>query len=180
MAVTFKGYFIQQVDYQHWANEALFAGLEPLDDGVRKSDQGLSCASIHKTVDHMLAVVRNWAGHLKGEGNSIAYDVLLCSDWLELKEALRREIRSLQHWLEEMPENYFEERVFYPRGAERKSMWVRDALTHLTSRMVHHRGEVSAAMTRLGFAAPQMAYAVYKQEMELHIAQLREAKEQKG
>ncbi len=179
MTVTFKGYFIQQADYQHWANEALFARLELLDDGVRKGDQGLPCGSIHRTVDHLLAMTRNWAGHLKGESDVTGYDVLLCADWRDLKDALRRELRALQHWLEEMPENYFEERVFYPRGAERKSLWVRDALTHLMTRMAHHRGEVSAAMTRLGFAAPEMAYVVYKQEMEQHIAQLKEAEEER-
>lgn len=178
MAVTFKGYFIQQADYQHWANEVLFAALDLLDDGARKGEQGLSCGSIHNTVDHLLAVTRNWTGHLKGEGQPIDYAVLLCPEWTGLKDTLRREVRGLQHWLEGMPEKYYEERVFYLTGAERKSLWVRDALTHLMTQMVHHRGQVSAAVTRLGFAAPKMDYVFYKREMEQHIARLQEAKEQ--
>jgi uncharacterized damage-inducible protein DinB len=179
MTVTFKGYFIQQADYQHWANEVLFAALEHLDDGMRNSDQGLPCGGIHQTLDRILAETRNWAARLKGDGQSIGPDTLLCAEWQELKDALRREVRGVQHWLEEMPENYFEERVFYHSGAERQSLWVRDALTHLMTRMVHYRGEVSVAVARLGFAAPEMDYVRYKEEMEQHIARLKEAEEER-
>jgi len=179
MSVTFKGYFIQQADYQHWANEALFSTLDRLDDGVRKADQGLAYDSLHRTVDHMLAVARTWFNRLQGAEGEVDGGGLLCPEWQSLKNELRHELRGLQHWLEGMPEGYFDERVFYSDGSERQSLWVRDALTQLMNHLSFCRGQAAAAATRLGLAAPEADYVHYKREMEQHIAHLREVEEEK-
>ncbi|MCZ7654662.1 MAG: hypothetical protein M5R42_10885 [Rhodocyclaceae bacterium] len=40
-ALSWKQYFIYQADYQHWANEALFACLDRLDARALSEPQGL-------------------------------------------------------------------------------------------------------------------------------------------
>ncbi len=179
MSVSFKGYFIQQADYQHWANEVLFAALDRLDDGARQADQGLAYGSPHRTVDHMLAAVRTWFNRLQGAEGEADDGAPLCPEWQTLKNELRHELRGLQRWLEGMPEGYFDERVFYAIGGERQSLWVRDALTQLMTHLSFCRGQATAAATRLGLAAPEADYVRYKREMEQHIAHLREAEEER-
>ena len=92
----------------------------------------------------------------------------------ELKNALRQEMRGLQHWLEMKPDAFFESEIAY-RSTESKERrnWVRDVLTHMMGHMVHHRGQVSAAATRLGAPAPEMDYIYYKRAVDTALAQNR-------
>lgn len=174
MYATIKNFYIQQCDYQHWANEVLFASIDLLDDATRRGPQGLFFDSIHYTVDHAFVVTHNWTNRIKGASASLGQDVIHNPDWKELKQALRREIRSLQHYIEHQPDSFFEERLTYQSGGEEKSLWVRDALCHVMTHLTHHRGQISAVLTRLGLASPEMDFLLYKREMEKHLGVLRE------
>lgn len=172
MVITFKNYFVQQADYQHWANEALFSALEHLDEAVRQGDQGLAARSVQRTVAHMLAVQRDGFARLKGETGEAPH----AEDWQALKDALRQELRSLHRWLGDQPEAWFEAPLTYQDGGETVTLWVRDALTHMMTCLVHSRGEISAVISRSGLAVPQMEYAHYKREMERHLQHLKAEK----
>lgn len=172
-AMSWKNYFIYQTDYQHWANEILFASLDHLDDTSRHSAQGLFFDNIHHTVDHMLVVSRNWMWRLKQDNQSIGYGTVLHPEWKELKTALRRDMRDMQRWLESQPEPFFETCLTYTSANnQHRDNWVRDILTHMMSHMVHHRGQVSAVATRLGAPVPEMDYLFYKREMDEHVAHI--------
>ncbi len=169
-AMTWKNYFIYQADYQHWANDILFASLDHLDDASRNSSQGLFFDSIHKTTDHMLVVSRNWMWRLQQDKQSIGYGVVLYPDWKELKNALRHDVRAMQHWLEAQSEDFFESQISYPSANNQVRInWVRDLLTHMMTHMVHHRGQISAVATRLGAPVAEMDYLYYKREMDDHL-----------
>jgi uncharacterized damage-inducible protein DinB len=171
---SWKNYFFVQADYQHWANNVLFESLDYLSDEARKSDQGLFFNSAHHTVDHMLAVSRAWLARLKGEIWHGDYKTILYPDWRKLKQALRQEARTLQHFLDGQGETFFEQRLsFQSSDGKARSMWVRDVLTHLMLHYVHHRGQVSAVATRLGAPCPEMDYVFYKRAMEAHLAEFR-------
>lgn len=171
---TWKKYFTYQADYQHWANDVLFNSLDMLDDAARKSAQGLFFDSAHNTVDHILVVTKNWMARLRQEDTALPYNKVHCPDWKELKNALRQEVRDMQRWLEACPDEFFEERLFYrSSNGKEQSIWVRDALTHIMTHMVHHRGQVSAVATRLGSPTPEMDYVYYKREMEEHLENIK-------
>lgn len=53
-------------------------------------------------------------------------------------------------------------------------MWMRDVLTHMMNHQTHHRGQISAVITRLGGAAPEMDYVYYKREMEGYMEIIRD------
>jgi uncharacterized damage-inducible protein DinB len=173
MAYTFKQFYITQIDYQYWAVSALLASLDTLDDGARRNDVGLYHQSIHNTVDKMLVVMRNWVARLKGEDRTIGYEVTLCADWRELKNTLRQELRGFQRWLEQQQPDYFEQRLDYMSGTTARSIWVRDALTHLTTELAHYRGQVAAVAMKLGAPQPQMEYVYYKRETEQSMEEIR-------
>ena len=66
-----KKYFIEQADYQHWASTELFRCLDVLSEEQRNADVGLFFKDIHKTVDHILIVTRNWRARLAGEFDKV-------------------------------------------------------------------------------------------------------------
>lgn len=173
-ASSWKQYFIYQADYQHWANEVLFECLDRLDPKTLSEPQGLYFSTIQHTVDHILVVAELWRLRLQGENPSVDFKVLHHADWRELKNALRQEMRGLQHWLEMQPDAFFESEIVYrsAEGKERRN-WVRDVLTHMMGHMLHHRGQISAVATRLGAPAPEMDYIYYKRAVDAALAQSR-------
>jgi uncharacterized damage-inducible protein DinB len=173
---AWKSHFVVQADYQHWANEVMFTALDYLQPDVLDSDQGLFFNSIHHTADHILLVSQTWLARLQGEQLSLNYKVINIPDWRELKLALRRETRKLQSWLEAQPPEFFDSQIAFV-GSEGKThtMWVRDALTHLFTHYAHHRGQISAIITRLGAPSPEMDFVYYRREMERLLSELKQA-----
>lgn len=174
MMTTLKKHFVYQADYQHWANDALFATVDVLDETARQDNQGMVFENIHKTLNHILLVTRNWMLRLKGDSLGAGREELYVADWKELKNALRQEFREAQRWLEAQPEDYFEEQISYiDTQGQAQQIWVRDALTHIMTHAAHLRGQVSAVIVRLGAPAPQMDFIFYKREMEKSLENLR-------
>lgn len=172
--LSWKQYFIYQADYQHWANEVLFECLDRLEPRALVEPQGLFFSSIHHTVDHMLVVAELWRLRLQGESPIVDYKRLHHPDWRELKNALRREMRELQHWLQVQPDDFFEREIGYRSAdGQLRRNWVRDVLTHMMGHLVHHRGQISAVATRLGAPAPEMDYIYYKRAVDAALAQKR-------
>lgn len=164
---TWKSYYIVQTDYQHWANETLFSALDHLHPDAIGSDQGLLFGSIHHTLDHMVALGSVWLARLKGEHLEIDFKSIHHGEWRDLKNALRREARRLQAFLEAQPAEFFDQQITFigPEG-KAHTLWVRDALSHLFTEFAHYRGQATAAATRLGAPHPEMGFAGYRREME--------------
>lgn len=159
-----KNYFIEQADYQRWANNELFKSLDTLSDPQRREDHGLFFRDIHKTVDHILVVARNWRARLSGEFDKVTgYDVVLHQDWSALKAALDDEFRFIGEWLETKTRDWFESELEYPGsdGKMRKVM-TQDGLIHIMTHAVHHRGQISAVCTRLNAPSPEMDFVFYR------------------
>lgn len=173
--ITWKKYFVYLADYQHWANDVLFSAVDYLDDPARHSPQGLFFDSIHHTTDHMLSVNRLWMSRLKHENQMFPpFNKIMYPEWRELKNALRQEVRSMQHWLEAQPEGFFEERLAYTStDNQARDNWMRDVLTQMMNHMTHHRGQISAVATRLGAPAPEMDYLYYKRETDERLEHIK-------
>ncbi|MCX7674191.1 MAG: hypothetical protein N2Z63_11465 [Thiobacillaceae bacterium] len=170
-----KSHFVIQADYQHWANEAMLASLGHLTPDSLTSDQGLYFRSIHHTVDHMLTVLKEGMACLQGECQRLNHWQLHHTDWGELQSALRHDTRRLQTWLQEQEEDFFEREIAVS-GADCRPqpMWARDLLTHLFTHAAHCRGQVIAAACRLGAPYPQLAFSIYRREMERLLNELRQ------
>ncbi|BCB25615.1 damage-inducible protein DinB [Sulfurimicrobium lacus] len=171
---TLKKHFVYQADYQHWANDTLFAALDVLDEDARQSHQGMIFENIHKTVNHILVATRNWMTRLKQDNQSVGREELFMADWKELKNVLRLEFREAQRWLEAQPEAFFDEQIgYFDTDNQPRQIWVRDALTHIMTHAAHLRGQVTSVAVRLGAPVPEMDYIFYKAEMEKNLEHLR-------
>lgn len=172
---SWKSYFVVLSDYQQWANDRLFAALGRIDHALLQSPQGLFFGSIHHTVDHIMLVNRLWLGRLRSEIPQVDFQEVTYPDWDQLIEATQRQAEELTLWLETCAEDWFDGHLDYVSSAgEARSMWMRDVLTHMMNHQTHHRGQISAVITRLGGAAPEMDYVYYKREMEGYMETIRD------
>jgi uncharacterized damage-inducible protein DinB len=171
---SWKSYFVVLSDYQQWANDRLFAALGGLDPNLLSSPQGLYFDSIHHTADHILQVSRLWCGRLRGEVYPADFKRILYPDWNQLIEVTQSHSAELSLWLEARDEAFFDERLaFTSSNGQVREMWVRDVLTHMMNHPTHHRGQISAVITRLGGVAPEMDYFYYKIEMDGYLQTVR-------
>lgn len=170
---TWKSYFVVQVDYQLWANDRMFAALGRLDAPLLMQDMGLFFHSIHHTVDHLLLVNQLWLARLRGESSRVDFSKITYPDWNQLIETTQAHMREWQLWLEECDDAFFERELIYLTSkGEDEQMWVRDVLTHMMTHQAHHRGQISAAVTHLGYSALEMDYLYYKREIAAYRKQL--------
>lgn len=158
-----KAYFTEQAAYQAWAMNELFKSLDTLSDEQRRADNGLFFKDIHKTVDHILVCTRNWKYRLQDQADKASgYDVLLYSDWNELKQAVIDEFNEIRDWLQEMDETWFADNVTYTSAGNKRTVAVADGLIHIMTHAVHHRGQVSTVCTQLGAPSPEMDFVFYR------------------
>ena len=172
---SWKSYFVVLSDYQQWANDRLFAALGGIDNALLQSPQGLFFGTIHHTVDHIMLVNRLWLGRLRSEITEVDFQQITYPDWNQLIEATQRQAEELTLWLEACTEDWFDGQLDYVSSeGEARSMWMRDVLTHMMNHQTHHRGQISAVITRLGGVAPEMDYVYYKREMEGYMETIRD------
>ncbi len=172
---TWKSYYVVQADYQHWANDVLFESLSHLRPEAIDRDEGLFFHSIHHTVDHMLLVSQVWRTRMQGGNLSQNYREIQQPVWRDLQQALRQETRKLQDWLAHQPDAWFDGEIAFQGGdGQTRTMWVRDALTHLLTHYTHHRGQVSAVATRLGAPCPEMDFVYYRRQVQKMLIEARQ------
>ena len=158
-----RDYLIEQADYQRWASAELFKSLDSLSDEQRQADISLFFRNIHKTVDHILVVTRNWRARLAGEfGKVKSHDAPLYDEWEELKSAVLDEFVQLKGWLAQKNPGWFHDVVEFP-GSDGKirRVTVSNGLIHVMTHAVHHRGQISAVCTRLHAPSPEMDFLFY-------------------
>ena len=151
-----KAYFQTLAAYHRLANRRLLRSLEPLSDADYHGDQGLFFKSIHRTLNHILLVDRLYHGRITGkpfevsdlgqelvkERGRLAEEIDRCgADWAGVIDGLDEpRIQGVLRYLS--------------TEGEQRELPMLMVLAHAFNHATHHRGQISAAMTRLGQPAP--------------------------
>lgn len=152
-------YFQSLAGYHVWAQRRLLDALEPMSDADYHSDQGLFFRSIHRTLNHLLLVDLLWQGRLSAKPFPVSgLDQELVKERGRLAEEMLREaqaLKALKALLGGIDERRFEMGNPYvdTEGVARDyplAMQLAHAFNHAT----HHRGQVTAVITRLGLDSP--------------------------
>lgn len=160
---SWKKHFLYQIDYQYWANERLFEALSHLT--AEALTQTLPSASVQQLLRHMHGDMLRWASYL-GAGLGHA-DLDGGADVRSVTQALRHDMRVLQHWLEACPEDYFDHQLHYSDShRQAHTDWARDMLTHLLLSLTHQRGLLVACASHQGAPAPLLDFIDYKREVQ--------------
>ncbi|HEV2332432.1 MAG TPA: DinB family protein [Gammaproteobacteria bacterium] len=151
-----QAYFQTLAAYHCMANRRLLRALEPVGDADYYGDQGLFFKSIHRTLNHILLVDRLYHGRITGELFDVTgLDQELVHDRRELAVDMERHGERWKDVLDGIDATRMQSVLRYlSTEGEQRELPMLVVLAHAFNHATHHRGQVSAAMTRLGQPAP--------------------------
>ena len=151
-----KAYFQTLAGYHRHANRRLLQSLEPVRDADYYGDQGLFFKSIHRTLNHILLVDRLYHGRITGKPFEVTgLNQELVKERAKLAEEMDRYGEVWLAVIAGLDETRIQGRLRYlSTEGEQRDMPMAVALAHAFNHATHHRGQVTAAMTRLGQPAP--------------------------
>lgn len=152
-----KSLLLMLARYHHWATDRALKALEPIPDDARKADAGLYFRSLHGTLNHLLLVDRLWRARLLRSSYTVRrLDEELESDFGALAESLRRETAAWEARVDTFSDGELGGRFTYSQLSGKSSaIRLGDAFLHIFNHGTHHRGQISAVVTRLGYPTPE-------------------------
>ncbi|KAI8929407.1 DinB family protein [Entophlyctis helioformis] len=178
-----KSIVLRFAKYNLWAYERLFQSLDKLSDAQFTAHAGLAFRSIKGTLGHLLVADELWYKRMTGKfdranelgeywrhdnlyakqlGDAAAADEGIYWESVEadrsrLKERILAQAGLLIKHIEDMPSFDAEKLLVYKTssGADRSQEFGK-AYIHVVNHATHHRGQISAAVTRFGLDPPVM------------------------
>lgn len=156
--------FRAQARYNRWMNARLYATAALLSDEERGRDLGAFFRSVHGTLNHLVLTDRYWLRRFTGdprlyesrdaEGRTIeirGLDQILYEDFADLSRERARTDADIVTWVEGLTPEALMEPMRYRTSAGVEYAHPRwPALAHFFNHQTHHRGQVTALLTRLG------------------------------
>ena len=154
-----RTHFELMARYGEWATGRLLAQLSALPEADYRADAGLFFRSIHGTLNHLLVAEHGLWFRRFAEGVSpqLRLDAELESDRGALAARLVEAAARWRPWLASVPDDRLAGRLDY-RGTDgrARSLPFSATLAHVFNHGTHHRGQISAALTARGHAAPEL------------------------
>lgn len=149
-------HFRAMAAYNRWANRRLYAAAAALPDDDYRRPAGAYFGGLHGTLNHLLAVDRNWMSRLEGShAAQNKLDAILFDRLEDLRAAREREDERIVGHVAELSAAALAADFDYAtlKGApQRQPRW--EVLVHLFNHQTHHRGQAHAILTRLGVTEP--------------------------
>ncbi len=162
-------HFQRQAAYHAWATERLLAGhIEPLPEADYRRDVGLFFRSIHGTLNHLLVAERIWQPRfIENQSPRLSLDAELFTDRAPLLAALRAAAGRWGGWLATLAPEDLDGALHYTRTDGQQVVVPRAAtLGHIFNHGTHHRGQITAALTAMGHAAPELDWVRQLQQQK--------------
>lgn len=151
-----QAYFATLGRYHVWAHARLMTALQPMSDAQYHADQGLFFRSVHRTLNHLLLVDLLWHGRITGRPFAMSsLDQELVKERGRLAEELAQQAVVLRDTVAALDETRIRAPWAYlDSEGKRREYPLALQLGHAFNHATHHRGQVTAVITRLGFEAP--------------------------
>ncbi len=153
-----RDYFDMLSRYHLWATDKLLAQVSSLSDAHYRQDSGLFFQSVHGTLNHMLVAELHWYSRFaEGVSLKMALNAEMESERAATADALRHAVSRWRGWLATVPPERFSSRIHYSRASGEQVITPFSAtLGHVFNHGTHHRGQISAALTGMGYSCPEM------------------------
>ena len=156
---SFSAHFAGLARYHLWATRKLYGHIDTLSDVDYRRDAGLFFRSVHGTCNHLLvAEQRLWFARF-AEGGSSATDLAeeIEADRAALRERVVEAAGRWGEWIDGLDEPRFLGTLDYTttRGVA-QSLPFDLTLAHVFNHATHHRGQVTAAITAMGYPCPEI------------------------
>ena len=160
-------YFATLAHYNAWATARLMDAVAALPDEAYRRDVGLFFKSIHGTLNHLLVGEHLLWFRRFAEGVSprVALDEEAEPDRARLAQRLLDGAARWQPLIESWPAERFDGQLSYTtmRG-QPATLPFAATLAHVFNHGTHHRGQVTAALTRLSQPCPELDLVYMLQE----------------
>jgi uncharacterized damage-inducible protein DinB len=156
-------HFLQLARYNVWATARLFDAVAALSDEEYRRDVGLFFKSIHGTLNHLLVgehavwYRRFSLGESPQKSDGITLDMEVEPDRAKLAKALLDGAANWAPLIASWPTERFDGTLDYrTMKGEAVSLPFAATLAHVFNHGTHHRGQVTAALTAMGHASPEL------------------------
>jgi uncharacterized damage-inducible protein DinB len=157
-AAALRAYFVSLARYDSWATARLHEHIDRLSEADYRRDAGLFFKSVHGTCNHLLVAGRLWFPRVaEGVSNRMALDDELESDRAALRSGLLEAAARWQPLIESLADARFAGTLDYTttRGIA-QSLPFAPTLGHVFNHGTHHRGQITAAITAMGYPCPEI------------------------
>jgi len=154
-----KTYFLTLARYGEWATRKLYAQVDALPEADYRRDAGLFFKSVHGTLNHLLVAERLiWFRRFaEGVSPQLALNAEVETDRTRLRERLFEAASAWAPLIDALPAERFAEPLHYTstKGVA-QSLPFDATLGHVFNHGTHHRGQITAALTAMGQACPEL------------------------
>ena len=166
-AMSWQTHFLQLARYNVWATRRLLDAVAVVSEADYRKDVGLFFKSLHGTLNHLLV-----GEHLiwyprfaKGVSPKMALNAEVEPDRARLGQALKGGAANWLPLIESLPVDRFDDVLSYTtmRGVP-ATLPFGATLAHVFNHGTHHRGQITAALTALGHASPDLDLVYLLQE----------------
>lgn len=159
--------FRDLAQYNQEMNKHLYAHLSDMPDDKRKADEGLFFTSIHGTLNHILLVDNIWLARIQSEHYPVqSLDQELYGDFAQLRLHQKKMDKHIRDLVNGLDDGELHRPVKYRSIATREevNLPLRRVLLHLFNHQTHHRGQITAVMSRHGidYGVTDLIYLVGK------------------
>lgn len=145
--------------YNIWATQRLCESLKAVSDDDFNKDVGLYFKSIVGTLNHLLLGEHYlWYSRFKqGISPAIALNTMIQTKKTALLDELQEKSKNWIEFLEQLDEKTLNADLTYKRvSGQELTLPYAATLMHVFNHGTHHRGQITAAMTGLGYACPEL------------------------
>ncbi|MDY6919680.1 MAG: DinB family protein [Pseudomonadota bacterium] len=153
MPFDISSYANTMAQYNQWMNQQLYRAVATLEDRRRKQDCGLFFHSIHGTLNHLLLCDRMWLARFQGQPfRASGLDQELYAQFEALAEAREETDGVIIQWALGLDSETLPKRLHYRSLSAQtdRDMDYCLAVTHFFNHQTHHRGQITAALSRQG------------------------------
>lgn len=151
-----KNQYELMAQYNQWMNQKLYAVCGDIPDDIRKKDVGLFFKSIHSTLNHILYGDWVWMGRFQNKGKmpeGLQMGKDLFEDFDQLQEERKETDRSILDWVVTLDDQCLKKPFSFTSQGDGKTrtMIAWYYVTHMFNHQTHHRGQVTASLSQLGY-----------------------------
>ncbi len=154
--------------FNGWVNGRLHGSVARLPKEAYFAASGVFFGSVHKTLNHIMAVDRLWTRRIAGKDHGIeSLDQELYPDFATLDDARRREDKYLVELVDGLTDSGLKRPVTFQRiiGTGEETMRCDHVLLTLFNHQTHHRGQVHALLTRRNIEIPPLDLGFFLDEI---------------
>ncbi|WP_336034207.1 DinB family protein [Acinetobacter bereziniae] len=145
--------------YNIWATQHLCECLKAVSDADFNQDIGLYFKSIAGTLNHLLLGEHYlWYSRFKeNHSPTMALNTVIHQDKTQLLNELSHKSLNWLSFIDDLDETLLTGNLnYFSSNGEAQSLPYADTLIHVFNHGTHHRGQVTAAMTILGYQCPEL------------------------